>query len=506
MPSLMPDIQKLKANQDLRGLIGALRYPDSIAVRAEAAQALGNLGNDQAAESLARSAMEDPAAEVKQAARLALDEMYGSVSGSILASYRNVPPYSEPWIKPTSDTQIADSTLEPVEADVSSVHFDIPGLKKRKDLDGLLEALRCLGDPVVRASAAKVLSELGNKDMAEYLVRSLLEDPDQKVQSAAQQALLEMFGNEASNVIASYRQAPAYTDTWLQMPPTSLPEEFEPVQETCDGTAVPTKIELLKDNEDFEALVEILRSPTDPQIRVEAARALGELGDANTAEFLARSFLEDPEPEVRSTARSALDKMFGSRAGEAISRLRSSASNSGVWLRLTPGLQVEQDGFDPGRVKWSAQDIGGLITVVRAERDPKMKIKAIRMLSKIGDPQAEHVLASMALWFDDALVRQAAWQALETLHGDDAVKVIDTYRRLGLAASEGDEFSPGPDVDEPESDNRMPEASQSFQSAAPYNRQNPVMKEEGLGLRQALLWIALVVVIGAAIYFLFLAH
>jgi len=32
------------------------------------------------------------------------------------------------------------------------------------------------------------------------------------------------------------------------------------------------------------------------------------------------------------------------------------------------------------------------------------------------------------------------------------------------------------------------------------------MKEEGLGFRQALLWIALIVVIGAAIYFFFFAH
>ncbi|HMD89238.1 MAG TPA: HEAT repeat domain-containing protein [Anaerolineaceae bacterium] len=507
MPSLIPDVKKLAANQDLYGLINALRYPESAAVRAEAAQALGSLGNDQAVESLARAALEDPSSEVKHAARSALEELYGNVASSILASYQNSPPYSEQWIRPTSDAQIADNLVEPVEAGTPSMHFDIPWLKKSKDMESLIEALRSPDDPAVRVSAAAALGELGRKESAEYLVRSLLEDPDQKVQSAAQQALVEMFGNEASNVIASYRQAPAYTDTWLQQPQTSLPEQFEPIPETAGLTALPTKIALLKDNQDFEALVEIMRSPSDPQQRAEAASALGELGEEATAEFLARAVLEDPEAQVKSNARSALNKILSYSASEGlIASLRSNAPDSDAWLRPTPGLQLEQDGFDPGRVRWSAQDIGGLITVVRAERDPKMKIKAIRMLTKIGDPQAEHVLASMALWFDDALVRQAAWQALESLHGDDAVKVIDAYRRLGLAAGEGDEYSSEADGDEPKPVGRTPENPGSFQSAAPYNRQNQVMKEEGLGLWQALLWIALVVVIGAGIYFFFLVH
>ncbi|MDR3575009.1 MAG: HEAT repeat domain-containing protein [Anaerolineaceae bacterium] len=506
MAAYIPDVQKLADNQDISGLINALRYPDSVTVRAEAAQALGELSDDQAVESLARSVMEDPASEVKRAARSALEEMYGNVADSILSSYQNAPAYSEPWIKGKSDDQVEQSEIEPTEASTASIHFDIPWLKKNKDLDGLLEALRYLDDPAGRAAAAIALGDLGYKEMAEYLVRALLEDPDQKVQSAAHQALVEMFGNEISNVIASYRQGSAYPDTWLQQAPTSLPEEFEPVQETDIVTTVPTKIELLKDNEDLEGLVEVLRSPTDPHQRVEAARALGELGDANTAEFLARAVLEDPEAEVKSTARAALDKILDSGASDLIASMRSSDEDMDTWLRPTPGLQLEPDGYDPGRVKWSAQDIGGLITVVRAERDPKMKIKAIRMLSKIGDPQAEHVLASMALWFDDALVRQAAWQALEVIHGDEAVKVIDAYRRLGAASDEGDEVGSEPDEDEPEQDNRAVEAAQPFQRTAPYKRQDPVMKEEGLGFRQALLWIGLVVIAAAAIYFFFFAH
>jgi HEAT repeat protein len=502
MPSRIPDVQQLQANEDLQGLIKALRYPDSVAIRTEAAQALGKLGNDQSVESLVRSALEDPVGEVKRAARSALEEMYGSVADSILTSYQNAPAYPEPWIQETSETQLEEPGPEQMEAGVSSVHFDIQWLKKSKDLDGLLEALRYSGSPAIRVTAAAALGELGNKEMAEYLVRSLLEDPDQKVQFSAQQALLEMFGNEAGNVIASYRSGSAYPDPWLQEPPVPLPEEFEPLQEAAGLRKATTKIEMLKVNQDFEGLVEVLRSPADPSQRAGAARALGELGDKNAAEFLARSVREDPEPEVKSSARSALEEIFGSDANEII----ASGHASEPWLRPTPGLQPEQDGIDLGRVKWSAQDIGGLITVVRAERDPHMKIKAIRMLSKIGDPQAEHVLASMALWNEDALVRQAAWQALEKIHGEDAVKVIEAYRRLSLASGEDEEFISEPDRDEPETGSQSVEIPLSFQSAAAYNRQDPVMKEEGLGLRQALIWIALVVVIGAAIYFFFLAH
>ncbi len=506
MPSKKSEIQRLQADQDLQGLIKALRSPSSPELRAEAAQALGELGSDQTVESLVRSALEDPDGNVKRAAHAALEEMYGNVADSILKSYQNAPAYQEPWIKDSSEVQPEEIALDSMQAGAASLHFDIPWLKRSRDFEGLLEALRYLDDPLVRTSAAAALGELGKKEMAEYLVRALLEDPDQKVQTAAQQALLEMFGSEVSNVIASYRGGPAYPDAWLRQPEAALAEEFEALQEPDGLHPVPTKIELLKDNEDYEGLVEVLRSPADPQQRVEAAHALGELGDQNTAEFLARAALEDPEPEVKSSARAALDKILGGYANEMVASVRSSGPATGPWLRPTPGLQLEQEGIDPGRVHWSAQDIGGLITVVRAERDPKMKIKAIRMLSKIGDPQAEHVLASMALWFEDALVRQAAWQALENIHGEDAVRVIDAYRKLGMASGEDEEFSSEPNGDEAETDSQPAAVPQKYQGAASYNRQNPAMKEEGLGFRQALLWIALVIVAGAAVYFLFFAH
>lgn len=68
---LPPDIQNLKGNRDIPGLIKALRYPFKSAVRAQAAQALGELGDPRAIPALVE-ALKDEREEVAKVAAQAL--------------------------------------------------------------------------------------------------------------------------------------------------------------------------------------------------------------------------------------------------------------------------------------------------------------------------------------------------------------------------------------------------------------------------------------------------
>jgi HEAT repeat protein len=69
-----PDVDALKAQRDVDGLIEALRYPKDANVRRAAADALGDLG-DQRAKVPLHGALEDDDPEVRVAAQTALGKL-----------------------------------------------------------------------------------------------------------------------------------------------------------------------------------------------------------------------------------------------------------------------------------------------------------------------------------------------------------------------------------------------------------------------------------------------
>ena len=82
-----PDVEELSKDKDLEGLLHALRFPGSALIRAQAAQALGQLNDSLAVESLIRSMRLDPVAEVQAAARQALEEMFGTTAQNVIQAY-----------------------------------------------------------------------------------------------------------------------------------------------------------------------------------------------------------------------------------------------------------------------------------------------------------------------------------------------------------------------------------------------------------------------------------
>jgi len=305
---------------------------------------------------------------------------------------------------------------------------DIEELRKDKDLQGLIKALRYPGSPLTRAQAAQALGQLNNSLAVESLIRSSQLDPVSEVQAAARQALEEMFGNNAQNVIQAY---PIYGD---EEPWIVEKGAVDPVEE-------------LESEEEDDA-------------------SAGEDDDVDD---------EDQDDEDQ-------------------------------------GEEEDQDA-DEAESGWTADDLGPLITILRSERDPRLRLRAAKALGKLGatNMHAVEALAATALWGEKPSVRAAALQALVKNFGDeDTEHLLDTFRQMQSGQADP---QANPDVDqvdgefegEPESDPAAGWNSPApiLPQPIPYTQHEPVIREEGGGrMRQVvLIGIILLVILGIVVVF-----
>ena len=192
-------------------------------------------------------------------------------------------------------------------------------------------------------------------------------------------------------------------------------------------------IQSLLSEHDLNGLVAALRSPADAGLRVQAARALGEMGDIDATESLIRSMLEDPETAVQAAARRALQEMHGNQSELVIASYRSGPPEMDEWL-----VEPEED-FDPPAEN---ADIDGLLLVVSHESNPAIREKAIRALAHINDTRSTDLLVYLYLHSQEQSTRAAAYEVLQAHFGDQADDIIQAVQNA--ARGEVDEWS---DVD-----------------------------------------------------------
>ena len=296
---------------------------------------------------------------------------------------------------------------------------NVEELRKEKDLQGLMEALRYPGSALIRAQAAQALGQLNNSLAVESLIRSTRLDPAVEVQTAARQALEEMFGTNAQNIIQAY---PIYANEapWVVEKKTMDPvEELESEEETWE-------------DEDQDE--------------------------------------EDQEEE---------------------------------------GQDAEETEDEQGAVTgWSSDDLGPLVTILRSERNPKLRLRAAHALGQLGstDMHAVEALAATALWGERPSVRAAALQALVKIYGDeDTDHLLETFRQMqsgqadpqaALAAGQAEEEMEEGSEEEPENDtiqwNGQP---QSLPQPISNTQHEPVIRDEGAGHLRQLVWIGIVLLI-----------
>lgn len=181
-------------------------------------------------------------------------------------------------------------------------------------------------------------------------------------------------------------------------------------------------IQALLEEHDLHGLMAALRSPTNAELRLQAAQAMGDLQDFDATESLIRSTLEDPDLAVQTAARLALTSLHGNRSRLVIESYRAAPPHDEPWL-LAPEME-EPLPMHMAEGDLSEDDIHGLIQVVSHESNPTIRMKAIRALGQFGDTRASELLSYLARNGDSAAIRSAAREALEAHFGEQADDLI----------------------------------------------------------------------------------
>lgn len=160
----------------------------------------------------------------------------------------------------------------------------------------------------------------------------------------------------------------------------------------------PPNVEKLEKKGRVRALIRALRYEKDLKVRLDAAKALGNLGDVRSVEPLIR-LLEDPDDDVREEAARALSRLGGERAVAPLIAL------------------LEDDNADVQREAASALGrIGGPAVPLLIERlqdaDGEQRRRAAKILGWIRDPSASAGLIK-ALRDEDRTVAAEAATALD---------------------------------------------------------------------------------------------
>jgi hypothetical protein len=254
-------------------------------------------------------------------------------------------------------------------------------------------------------------------------------------------------------------------------------------------------IRRLVDDRDVHGLIQALRYPEAPEIRAQAAQALGKLGKVKAVESLIRSFIQDPDPDVRQAALDALHQIIGGEAEMAISAYippedtwieeksdssqpppaeieASDTSNEESSFEedeeemdeededdqddddLDESNEQDSDTEDGVETIWTENDIQALLSVIRVDRSRRKRLKAIQALSQIPNTRAIDALASIALWSEEKWLRQAAREALKGVYGDSVEEVLQSYRdgSLDRLAGEGNDEGDEPADDDEDGD------------------------------------------------------
>lgn len=165
-------------------------------------------------------------------------------------------------------------------------------------------------------------------------------------------------------------------------------------------------------------LIKILTSDKWPELQIEAAEALGELGDKSAVEPLIEA-LAAGDGKLKMAAAEALGRIGAPAAGaELIATLQKPGYEA---LRITCLKAL-------GNIR-SKNAVEHIIGLLEAE-SRLTRISAVEALGNIGDKRALEPLARI-VWTDSAELKIAIITALREIGGDLAVKVLMEIHKAG---------------------------------------------------------------------------
>lgn len=202
-------------------------------------------------------------------------------------------------------------------------------LEMIEDVEALPVLFRALDDkdPGVRCAAADALHKLGNPQAADALLRTL-HDPNPKVAAAAARALaflrdpragpelLRIMGGE-SNRVARAAAAALPSRSHDLTAPTLIDRLASPDTDTEAKVDAAAALGMIGDGEAVLRLVTALGNRAVP-VRMAAARALGRLGNRFAVPYLAEVLENDPSADVLQVAAQALGELGNSSSAYAL--------------------------------------------------------------------------------------------------------------------------------------------------------------------------------------------
>ena len=454
-----PNVRKLEANKDLRGLIKALRYKKDEDVRVNAARALGQIGGARAVRPLTK-ALADNESSVRREATKALGQIGDPQAVEALAGALED---GDSWVR-----------REAAEA--------LGKIGDPRAVEALAAALDD-SDSQVRVWAASSLKQIGDQRAAEALLGAL-DHEDSWMRARAASALEQMgvpldLPTKVLGLLSGQRweEAAALGEAAVEPLVVALESQYlvicqgaaKALGQIGDPRATKGLIAALGPHDALRiAASEALEKMDDPQvvellinalaegqetIRAGAARTMGKIGDARAIEPLGVA-LRDPDGEVCWAAAEALQKIEHPRV---VLTLIVALREGNPQTRESAAKALEQSGvpLDPAVEAWSAVALGQWEKAVSlgehaveplsaALRDGAQRTRqdAAEALGKIGDPRGVDPLIEV-LEDDDEKLREAAVEALSKVRGrrarawhDVATREWKSVASWGKAATE----------------------------------------------------------------------
>jgi HEAT repeat protein len=367
-----PNVEKMTAKRDIKGLIKALGYEQDSSIREAAAAALGEIGDAGAVEPLTACALRESDTTVRVTAESALVKI-GAPAVEPLSAALKDSDYRVRKVAADTLGRIGMSSVEPLISALKDDHFD------------------------VRLSAAGALGQIGDDRALKPLIGAL-NDRNNTVRSAVASALGQIGDSRAVEPLIG-----ASKD-----------------RNNTVRSAVAGALGQIGDARAVEPLIAALKDG-DNNVRLAAASALGQIGDARAVEPLIVA-LADPDGAVPQKAADALD-IAGWRPG-------GNENGAAYWVARrrwdkcieigTPavGKLIAAFKHSDSIVRSSAADalvrIGAptVVPLIAALKDGESKVReaAASTLPKIGQPAVAPLIA--ALKDSDSRVRLASASAL----------------------------------------------------------------------------------------------
>ncbi|MCZ7550918.1 MAG: HEAT repeat domain-containing protein [Anaerolineales bacterium] len=382
-----PNVEKLKATHDVKGLIKALDYKKDASIREDAIEALvAILGYDDIREEVANALVKigAPATEPLVTALQDGNVNVRNAAISVLEKTGWQPSKDESsaiyWIAKREWNECIEIGSPAIEPLITALKYEIG------DRDGVAEALSKIGNPAIEPLIA---------ELQDGLIREGVVDVLAKIGIPAVKPLGAALKNGRRNVKLSV---------------------IKVLSEIADSRSVELLIESLRDE--------------DISVRLDAINALGKIGDPRALDALI-SMLKDMEVGIATIE--ALGKIGDTRAVEPLIReLRFHESDAADALvnigapALEALLAALHSEFN--RVRAVAAQVLGRIGDARAVKplifaledgDPNVRISVINALAEIGEisavealaAESKHVTGNLKLSFNSP-VRLAALRAL----------------------------------------------------------------------------------------------